>query len=412
MSKFLEGQPNNLTPKDRRSMGISKRLTARRLTVGTAAAGLLAVLGTSCGDVTVNNPGRLFINDNEVTAQGLTTPTPIGATATPRPDGIIGPEGKQGLNGKSAYEIALAHGFQGSEQDWLNSLKGSQGLIGPVGPKGEKGEIVIMQPTPSPEATPRLPILNIDLGGGIKINTKNVPGKVDSGKVDTAKGPFKNTIGGGSEGWLATPGGLLVGPDFGYTGSGNPFGRNPEGWKAMYEAGGSIQPFSPVTQDVLRYNGPAFQNLPEGGFILGSWGQARVTIGDVTINMPQRPNNDYIFIARGMYGDNKQDTDRNSTAMVENYKPGHALVNMYQPRVASGLGFIDQDQFVEMSFTAHTAGTNGGDGGNSMLTVVFYDANTSAFVVMQQQKDRALRIEDYAKGWKTVFANFDTNPTS
>lgn len=35
--------------------------------------------------------------------------------------------------GKSAYAIAVAHGFQGTEQEWLNSLRG------PQGPKGEPG---------------------------------------------------------------------------------------------------------------------------------------------------------------------------------------------------------------------------------------------------------------------------------
>lgn len=39
--------------------------------------------------------------------------------------------------GKSAYAIAVAHGFQGTEQDWLNSLRGSQGPQGNPGPIGE-----------------------------------------------------------------------------------------------------------------------------------------------------------------------------------------------------------------------------------------------------------------------------------
>lgn len=63
-----------------------------------------------------------------------------------------------GDNGKSAYEIAVAHGFRGTEQEWLDSLKGLQGDPGPKGdpftyadftaeqiealkgPKGDKGE--------------------------------------------------------------------------------------------------------------------------------------------------------------------------------------------------------------------------------------------------------------------------------
>ena len=38
---------------------------------------------------------------------------------------------------KSAYAIAVAHGFRGTEQEWLDSLKGLQGPQGDPGPKGE-----------------------------------------------------------------------------------------------------------------------------------------------------------------------------------------------------------------------------------------------------------------------------------
>ena len=39
--------------------------------------------------------------------------------------------------GKSAYAIAVAHGFRGTEQEWLDSLKGLQGPQGKPGPKGD-----------------------------------------------------------------------------------------------------------------------------------------------------------------------------------------------------------------------------------------------------------------------------------
>jgi len=35
-----------------------------------------------------------------------------------------------GKDGKSAYEIALDKGFEGSEEEWLNSLKGTDGING------------------------------------------------------------------------------------------------------------------------------------------------------------------------------------------------------------------------------------------------------------------------------------------
>lgn len=42
-----------------------------------------------------------------------------------------------GDNGKSAYEIAVAHGYKGTESEWLESLKGLQGPQGEPGPKGD-----------------------------------------------------------------------------------------------------------------------------------------------------------------------------------------------------------------------------------------------------------------------------------
>lgn len=42
--------------------------------------------------------------------------------------------------GKSAYAIAVAHGFQGTEQEWLNSLRGPQGEPGRNGIDGINGE--------------------------------------------------------------------------------------------------------------------------------------------------------------------------------------------------------------------------------------------------------------------------------
>ncbi len=56
------------------------------------------------------------------------------------PDAVSGPAG---ADGDSAYEIAVANGFTGTEEEWLASLKGEDGAkgdTGPQGPQGEKGE--------------------------------------------------------------------------------------------------------------------------------------------------------------------------------------------------------------------------------------------------------------------------------
>ncbi|EJW20030.1 collagen-like protein [Paenibacillus alvei] len=41
--------------------------------------------------------------------------------------------------GQSAYEIAVKHGFEGTEEEWLTSLIGSTGEAGVQGEKGETG---------------------------------------------------------------------------------------------------------------------------------------------------------------------------------------------------------------------------------------------------------------------------------
>lgn len=49
----------------------------------------------------------------------------------------------QGKDGKSAYQIWLDNGNKGTEQDFLNSLKGAKGdtgATGATGPKGDKGD--------------------------------------------------------------------------------------------------------------------------------------------------------------------------------------------------------------------------------------------------------------------------------
>lgn len=48
----------------------------------------------------------------------------------------IGPAGADGINGMSAYQIAVANGFVGTEAEWLDSLVGPQGLPGLNQPPG------------------------------------------------------------------------------------------------------------------------------------------------------------------------------------------------------------------------------------------------------------------------------------
>lgn len=66
-----------------------------------------------------------------------------------------------GEAGKSAYDIAVDHGFVGTEEEWLESLRGPQGEKGEQGeqgPQGEKGEQGEQGEAGTPGTTPTITI--------------------------------------------------------------------------------------------------------------------------------------------------------------------------------------------------------------------------------------------------------------
>ena len=60
-----------------------------------------------------------------------------GVDGAPGQDGIDGQDGINGADGKSAYIIAVEHGFTGTETEWLTSLKGADGKDGADGQLGK-----------------------------------------------------------------------------------------------------------------------------------------------------------------------------------------------------------------------------------------------------------------------------------
>ena len=66
--------------------------------------------------------------------QGVQGPAGKDGAQGPKGDtGATGPQGPAGKDGKSAYEVAVAAGYSGTVQQWLQSLQG------PTGPKGDAG---------------------------------------------------------------------------------------------------------------------------------------------------------------------------------------------------------------------------------------------------------------------------------
>ena len=53
---------------------------------------------------------------------------------------IKGEKGDAGANGKSAYEVAVANGYAGTQAQWLASLKGADGAPGKDGSAGKDGQ--------------------------------------------------------------------------------------------------------------------------------------------------------------------------------------------------------------------------------------------------------------------------------
>ena len=83
-------------------------------------------------------------------------------------DGATGPQGdtgEPGADGPSAYQVWLALGNTGTEQDFINSLTGPQGPEGPTGPEGPQGDQGIpgnpLDLCPQPTVCPEVPVCEI-----------------------------------------------------------------------------------------------------------------------------------------------------------------------------------------------------------------------------------------------------------
>lgn len=59
--------------------------------------------------------------------------------------GGSGESGADGKDGESAYEIAVKNGFEGTEEEWLESLKGEPGAPGPAGRDGKSAYAIALQ---------------------------------------------------------------------------------------------------------------------------------------------------------------------------------------------------------------------------------------------------------------------------
>lgn len=115
-------------------------------------------------------------------------------------DGADGKDGADGSNGKSAYEMWIDAGNTGTEEDFLNSLKGEKGDTGETGatgadgkdgaqgPKGDDGESPTINVYDASPGNYQLEIVNPD---GTSYITPNLMG---SGTSSTRYTVYKNSL--------------------------------------------------------------------------------------------------------------------------------------------------------------------------------------------------------------------------
>ena len=167
-----------------------------------------------------------------------------------------------GEAGKSAYDIAVEHGFVGTEEEWLESLRGPQGEKGEQGeqgPQGEKGEQGEQGEAGTPGTTPSITI-NEDgywvINGEVTdVKAEGQDGEDGKDGQDGASGPQGPSGTPGADGdrgslWFngagtptsAVAGDLQKGDMYLDTGNGSIWSYNGTIWEAVYStSGGTVE---------------------------------------------------------------------------------------------------------------------------------------------------------------------------
>ena len=95
----------------------------------TGNTGPVGPTGKSPYDIAVFNG---FVGNQEQWLQTLK-----GEQGLPGDNGLNGSNGTNGANGVSAYQVAVNNGFVGTQNEWIASLQGFQGITGAEGPQGK-----------------------------------------------------------------------------------------------------------------------------------------------------------------------------------------------------------------------------------------------------------------------------------
>lgn len=142
---------------------------------------------TNVHDALVSLDGRLTTVENNP-GGGSSIPGPAGPPGQDGKDGIgtdgrDGVDGLNGLDGRSAYEVAVADGFQGSQQEWLESLHGRDGVDGKDGIDGATDPLAVKYDDESKSTA----TLQSASGGSTRVSGV-APGRIAQGSTDAVNG--------------------------------------------------------------------------------------------------------------------------------------------------------------------------------------------------------------------------------
>jgi hypothetical protein len=118
-----------------------------------------------------------------------------------------GGSGPPGSPGASAYQIAVANGFVGTQAEWLASLEGAdgapgaQGIQGPAGPPGADGAQGIQGPTGPPGSTVDTGV-SVNPSGLVVIQGGDTTVHAALARLDASLGTLVSGIGGITDGQL------------------------------------------------------------------------------------------------------------------------------------------------------------------------------------------------------------------
>lgn len=105
--------------------------------------------------------------------------------------------GNQGPAGKSAYQLAVESGFEGTQEEWLNSLKGPQGpagKTGATGPQGPAGKTGATGPQGAAGKNGTTPVKGVDYWTASDIEEIHtyIDNKIAEGLTPASKGEQSN----------------------------------------------------------------------------------------------------------------------------------------------------------------------------------------------------------------------------